>query len=57
MMFHTNDRRLKFHPAGGSKEPARFNKEWFDGATLAVLRRKSLGKITRTTKLEDVVFE
>ncbi len=57
MMFHFNERRLKFHPVNGTLRSARYDREWFAGASLAILKLKPLGQITRTSTLKDIVFD
>ena len=61
MMFRTSDRHLDFRPAytgvADKKLPELLDGAWLAGATLAVLKRRDLGEITRTARIEQVVFE
>lgn len=57
MMFHFNERKQKFHPANGTQRSARFDREWFAGASLAILKLNSLGQITRSATIKDIVFD
>ena len=58
-LFHQSDRHLDFQPAftGNALERLpQMDAAWLAGATLAILKRESIGEITRTARVEDVVF-